>query len=103
MLCPLSASPKPVPDKAVTMKKHGRSARSAKGSQKSIEGYQIEIGSSPWRYERGTFILQVDGFNCGPIACVKILEMFGLATHVDLELGYQMGTLRPVAKQSTEQ
>jgi hypothetical protein len=102
MLCPLSASPKPVPDKAVTVKRHGRSSRSAKGSQKSIEEYQIEIGSSPWRYERGTFIRQVDGFNCDPIACVKILEMFCLATHVDLELGYQMGRLRPVVKQYWE-
>ncbi len=102
MLCPLSASPKPVPDKAVTVKRHGQSSRSAMKSQKSIEGYQIEIGSSPWRYERGSFIRQVDAFNCGPVACVKILEMFALATHVDLESGYQMGRLRLVVKQYME-
>ena len=99
MLCPLSASPKPVPDEAVTVKKHGQLA---KGSHTSIEGYQIEIGSSPWRYERGTFLCQVDGYNCGPIACVKILEMFSLATRDDLALGYQMGRLRPVTKQYWE-
>ncbi len=102
MLCPLSAAPQPIPDKAVYVKRPGWLA---KGSRKSIDGYQFEIGSSrssPWRYKRGNFIRQVDGFNWGPIACVKILEMFGLATRDDLVLGYQMGRLHLVMKQYWE-
>ena len=99
MLCPLSATPQPIPDEPVLVKRHGRFA---KGSNKSIQGYQIVIRDScvsyQWRYERGTFLRQVDGYNCGPIACVKILEMFGLATSDDLALGYQMGRLRQVVK-----
>jgi hypothetical protein len=92
-----------VADEAVTVKRYGRSARLAKKIQTSIEGYKIDIGgSSPWRYERGSFIRQVDAFNCGPIACVKILEMFALATHVELESGYQMGRLRLVVKEYWE-
>ena len=100
MLCPVTATPKAIPDKPVDVQKPGRVT---KGSRKSIEGYKIDfIGSSPWRYKRGHFIRQVDGFNCGPIACVKILEMFGLAIRDDLWLGYQMGRLRQVVKQYWE-
>jgi len=102
MLCPVTAQPKAIPDKSVDVKK----SRRTKVTRKSIEGYKIDFsgsyGSSAWRYERGHFIHQVDGFNCGPIACVKILEIFGLATRDDLWLGYQMGRLREVVKQYWE-
>ncbi len=33
-----------------------------------------------WRLERGYFIHQMDGFNCGPIACLKVMELFGIVT-----------------------
>jgi hypothetical protein len=33
-----------------------------------------------WRLERGYFIHQTDGFNCGPIACLKVMELFGIIT-----------------------
>jgi hypothetical protein len=33
-----------------------------------------------WRLERGYFIHQMDGFNCGPIACLKLMELFGIIT-----------------------
>jgi hypothetical protein len=32
------------------------------------------------RLERGYFIHQSDGFNCGPIACLKVMELFGIVT-----------------------
>jgi hypothetical protein len=53
-----------------------------------INGYSITFPqSSPsdkkleeWRLERGYFIHQVDGFNRGPIACLKVMELFGIVT-----------------------
>jgi hypothetical protein len=33
-----------------------------------------------WRLERGYFIHQMDGFNCGLIACLKVMEFFGIVT-----------------------
>jgi hypothetical protein len=36
--------------------------------------------SEEWRQERGYFIHQMDGSNCGPIACLKVMELFGLFT-----------------------
>ena len=29
-----------------------------------------------WQLERGSFLIQSDGNNCGPIACLKIMELF---------------------------
>jgi hypothetical protein len=53
-----------------------------------INGYSITFPqSSPsdkkleqWRQERVYFIHQMDGFNCGPIACLKLMELFGIIT-----------------------
>jgi hypothetical protein len=45
-------------------------------------GYSITFPKQPasdsgnWRLERGQFIHQTDGFNCGPIACLKVMEFF---------------------------
>ena len=33
-----------------------------------------------WRLERGYFIHQMDGFNCGPITCLKLMEFLGIVT-----------------------
>ncbi len=33
-----------------------------------------------WRLERVYFIHQMDGCNCGPIACLKVMELFGIVT-----------------------
>lgn len=92
-LCPLSVNPKPVPDEQVLVKR-GRLSK----ARMSIEGYTFEVADAVWKFKRGNFIAQIDGFNCGPIACVKILEMFGLATRSDLILAYDMGQLRHVVK-----
>jgi hypothetical protein len=43
-------------------------------------GYTRIINGVKWRLIRGTFIVQTDGFNCGPIACLKVMELF---SHID--------------------
>jgi hypothetical protein len=48
--------------------------------QKAIHGYSLFLALEEWRLERGDFIKQVDTFNCGPIACMKILEIYNLTT-----------------------
>jgi len=54
---------------------HGR----LRHAKMSIEGYTLTISNvEEWRFERVHFIKQLDTFNCGPIACMKILEMFHL-------------------------
>jgi hypothetical protein len=41
-----------------------------------MNGYDIIIAKQKWQLERGYFLHQSDGNNCGPIACTKILELF---------------------------
>ena len=61
----------------------------------SIEGYKLSLGiQDEWRFERGHFIKQLDSFNCGPIACVKILEMFHLTTEYEVNLAYRTNSIR---------
>jgi hypothetical protein len=61
----------------------------------SIEGYRLTLGIEDyWRFERGHFIKQLDSFNCGPIACVKILEIFHLTTQYEVNLGYRTNSIR---------
>jgi hypothetical protein len=53
-----------------------------------INGYSITFPqSSPsdkkmeqWRLESGYFIHQMDGFNCGLITCLNVMELFGIVT-----------------------
>jgi hypothetical protein len=54
----------------------------------SIEGYKLTVGIHEWRFERGHFVKQVDPFNCGPIACTKILKMFHLTSAYEVKLAY---------------
>ena len=62
----------------------------------SIEGYQLTLGihDDEWRFERGHFIKQTDPYNCGPIACTKILEMFHLTTIQEVQLSYAINAIR---------
>ena len=50
--------------------------------------------SQQWRLEQGHFVRQLEGYNCGPIACTKILEMFGLVTKFEVNNAYGLGTIR---------
>jgi hypothetical protein len=63
----------------------------------SIEGYTLTIGNmDQWRFERGHFIKQLDTFNCGPIACMKMLEMFHLTSDFEVNLAYRTNSIRYV-------
>jgi hypothetical protein len=42
----------------------------------SVNGYDIIIAMQKWQLERGYFLYQSDGNNCGPIARMKIMELF---------------------------
>ncbi len=70
MICGLEAAQKFFPDEPKYMKVGG-----SRQPKMSIEGYKLTLGSNMWRFERGHFIKQMDLFNCGPIACTKIMEM----------------------------
>ncbi len=41
-----------------------------------VNGYDIIIAMQKWQLERGYFLHQWDGNNCGPIARMKIMELF---------------------------
>jgi hypothetical protein len=41
-----------------------------------VNGYDIIIAMQKWQLERGYFLHQLDGNNCGPSACMKIMELF---------------------------
>ncbi len=44
--------------------------------QELMSGYDIIVAMQKWQLERGYFLHQLDGNNCGPIACMKIMELF---------------------------
>jgi hypothetical protein len=54
--------------------------------QKAIHGYLLLFGLEEWRLVRGNFVKQVDTFNCGPNACLKILEIYNLTTLYEVNL-----------------
>jgi len=61
----------------------------------STEGYTLTIGNmDEWRFERGHFIKQLDTFSCGPIACMKILEMFHLTSDYEVNFAYHTNSVR---------
>jgi hypothetical protein len=46
----------------------------SKKPKQSVNGYVIIIAMQKWRLEIGYFLHQLDGYNCGPIACMKIID-----------------------------
>ena len=60
-----------IPDPAVS-KTVGHSRK----PQEYVNGFDVIIALQRWRLERGSFLHQSDGNNCGPIACLKIMELF---------------------------
>jgi hypothetical protein len=62
--------------------------------QKEIHEYSLLLGLEEWRLDRGDFVKQVDTFNCGPIACLKILEIYNLTTLYDVNMAYQTDSIR---------
>ncbi len=41
-----------------------------------VNGYDIIIAMQKWQLQQGYFLHQLHGNNCGPIACIKIMELF---------------------------
>ncbi len=52
-----------------------------------INGYDIIIAMQKWLLEKDYFLHQSDGNNCGPIACMKIMELFHV---IDVEEALEM-------------
>jgi hypothetical protein len=61
--------------------------------QKAIHGYLLLLGFEEWRLERGDFVKQVDTFNCGPIACLKILEIYNLTFLYEVNMAYNTNSI----------
>jgi hypothetical protein len=61
--------------------------------QKAIHGYSLLLGLEEWRLERRDFVKQVDTLNCGPIACLKILEIYNLTTLYEVNLAYNTNSI----------
>jgi hypothetical protein len=61
-----------------------------------VNGITIIIERVKCRVIRGDFLTQTDGFNCGPIDCLKVMELFHC---IDLESSqkcYKKGRIRAV-------
>jgi len=59
-----------------------------------VNGLTIVFEQVEWRVIRGDFLHQTDGFNCGPIACLKVMELF---QRIDLKSShkcYEKGRIR---------
>ena len=59
-----------------------------------VLGYTLTIDHEMWRLEPGEFIAQTDGYNCGPIACLKLLAMYHLVSVEDVEMSNATGLIR---------
>ena len=59
-----------------------------------VLGYTLTIDHEMWRLEPGEFLAQTDGYNCGPIACLKLLEMYHLVLVEDVEMSNLTGSIR---------
>jgi hypothetical protein len=61
--------------------------------QKAIHGYSLLFGLEERRLVRGNFVKQMDTFNCGLIACLKILEIYNLTTLYEVNLAYNTNSI----------
>ena len=67
-----------------------------------VNGYSItfpkqkasDIGN--WRLERGQFIHQTDGFNCGPIACLKVMDLYDVIHIPYPQMFYESHNIRHI-------
>jgi hypothetical protein len=89
MMCDLEAAHLCEADKPKSMEVSG-----LRYARMSIEGYKLTVGIHEWRFKREHFVKQVDPFNCGPIACTKILEMFHLTSAYEVKLAYDTNGIR---------
>ena len=72
-----------------------------RGSQgKGDEVMEIDFmdDNAPWHVEHDPILKQADGFNCGPIACLKVLEIYGLIEENSIgDIAHQQYGYRGVA------
>jgi hypothetical protein len=67
-----------------------------------VNGYSITFpnqfasDSENWRLERGQFIHQTDGFNCGPITCLKMMDLFNKISFPYPQAFYETTNIRKV-------
>jgi hypothetical protein len=66
---------------------------STRQATKCVMGYTLTLDYVKQRLERGDFVQQTDGFNCGPIACLRILELISLVTTQDVRLAYSTNSI----------
>jgi hypothetical protein len=59
------------PDHAVS-----KTVGHSRNTQEYVNGFDVIIALQRWRLERGSFLHQSNGNNCGSIACLKIMELF---------------------------
>jgi hypothetical protein len=86
-----------IPDAAVPP-----AASRSRRPKDTINGYSITFHLcppsdkkyDPWQLERGYFIHQKDGFNCGPIACLKFMELYGIISVPDPQAFYVKNSLQ---------
>jgi hypothetical protein len=67
-----------------------------------VNGYDLVIDSVKWRLIRGTFIVQADSFNCGPIACLKVMELFSRLDESSAAVCYAKARVRYVVCEEWE-
>jgi hypothetical protein len=66
----------------------------SRSPQKAIHGYSFLLGLEEWRLERGDFVKQVDTFKGGPMACLKILEIYNLTTLYEVNMAYNTNSIQ---------
>jgi hypothetical protein len=99
MLCALDVVPLAELDAVKKQVKRSRDQQ----PKSLVEGMSLILGSDTWRYTRGQFLTQTDGFNCGPIACAKILELFGVADYKNLCIEHEFNGLRKMVQELWKQ
>ena len=67
-----------------------------------IPGYFIHVDRVQWRVQRGSFLTQTDGFNCGPIACLKLIHLYHLTDEDKAKEAYNSMNIRNLVVQDWE-
>jgi hypothetical protein len=50
--------------------------------------------SRMWRLQSGEFMKQLDHYNCGPLACSKVIEIFGIVPLPEIKKAYDCDGVR---------
>ena len=61
-----------------------------------VNGITIVVNRVKWRVVRGNFLVQHDSYNCGPLACLKLMEVYHRIDLATSEKCYERGRIRSV-------